>query len=319
MKEGIPATIVTTVDFCFRPLSIFFRAYKFFKNCNNINIQVIVGHANRSKICDFLFLMMCKKKFKNIHIVSFDFKNVKNNNSILRNISSKEVKTKFIIFSDIDLYFDSDIIKYVIIDAERNKFSILPCLYLSKFGTKNFNKDKNRINIINKWLLWDIRNVLHLAIPSSFICLEKEIFDKIHGFDEKYEGHGYEDFDFMVRLLNYYNCIKFNNKSIIDKTYIAPLFAEGFRADLAAFCIKNIIKKKIVLHLYHKKNKKTYKSDRDKNRIIFLNKISSMITCEKVENVPVPILISLFYRLCDYYNVDSSSYGVLFFNKPKNL
>lgn len=330
-------TVVTTIDFCFRPINIILRAYRLFKNCEKIGIKVIVGHANRYTIYDNLFLKIYKNKFKNIKIVSVQNNTSKINNSILRNRASEKVDTKYILYSDIDLYFDADIITYILKECTEKNFSIIPCLYLSKKGTKFFNKYKNRKMIINQWLLWKVEYIKHLAIPSSFMCIEKNVFNIINGFDEKYEGHGYEDFDFMIRVISYYKCINFNNRSLIDKTYISPLFAEGFRADISIFCMKSLLNKIIVIHLYHKKNKKIYKIDRNNNRLIFLTKLKKIIYEQKLEqelNIVniidnkleylhiytnlqknTPKIVTLFYNLCIYYGINIEEFSVLFFNR----
>lgn len=45
---------------------------------------------------------------------------------------------------------------------------------------------------------------MHLASPSSITILKSADYETLHGFDESFRGHGYEDFDFLVRLYNHY-------------------------------------------------------------------------------------------------------------------
>jgi predicted glycosyltransferase involved in capsule biosynthesis len=52
------------------------------------------------------------------------------------------------------------------------------------------------------------KEFLHLASPSSITILKSDDYRMIKGFDERFRGHGYEDFDFLIRLYELHGMLK---------------------------------------------------------------------------------------------------------------
>ena len=306
-------TLITTLDFTNRPISLFIRAWNSFCSAEKYGLSVIVGFAMHNIFLDNIFFTILSKKFKNITFVHVLSKSNNVNNSLLRNRASEMCMTRYMIFMDIDIWIDYDIIKYMYYDCIDNKFSIIPVLYLSRKGTKVFFKNKNIHIMIDKYFEWNCNLFMHIAIPSSFMCIEKKAFYAINGFDEIYDGHGYEDFDFILRLINYYIPI-IEYVSYVDKTYRAPLLSEGFRADIAKFCLDNLLNKHIGIHLFHKKSR-NYSISRKKNAEIFNNKFFK--NKKIIYNTTVPMLLCEFYKKCKQYGYDAMYYSVLLDNCPK--
>ena len=312
------ATVITTIDFRCRAWGLLARAYKFLKNAGKIGVDVIVGHADRGTFFDRAFLLMQKKFFPCVKVCSVKYHTDAVNNSMLRNIASKEIKTEFIIISDIDLYFDDDIITYMINESVKNGYAIIPCLYLSKVGTRYLDICKKREHIIDKWLNWEFSYFLHVAMPSSFMCVKSDIYQELGGFDERYEGHGYEDFDFMIRLIREYQMLDLSLTTDFDTTYVAPLFACGFRADLALFCLKALLNKKIVLHKFHKKDKFSYNREREHNKKIFYDKFFyNHDSGYSSATHTIPKLLHEFYLMCERYDFDPKNFSILFNDCPR--
>ena len=115
----------------------------------------------------------------------------------------------------------------------------------------------------------------------------------------------------MIRLISKYESF-LNKDAYIDRAYKAPLLAEGFRADLAKYCLESLIKNKIVLHQYHSKKYKEYHEQRIKNSEIFRKKFFNNIYDNVNQKINVaPRLIADFYSLCDKYNTPVSRFLVL--------
>ena len=313
-KNMIDVTIITTLDFIFRPIDLLYKSFIFFKRLKNINIKIIIGHANRNTIFDYILTHIYTKKFKNISVCSISYKEKIVKNSLLRNTAIKNINTQFIVFSDIDIFFQEEILNKMIAETIMNGYSIIPCLYLNKKGTKYIIKTKNINNIVNKWLSIDFNYVKHIAIPSSFICITKETLKKIYGFDERFEGHGYEDFDFILRVVLCFDKKTIKLYQFEDKTYKSPLLMRGFRCLLASYCLKNVLQKNFVLHLEHKKNKIAYKKDRERNALLFKEKFRFYFS-NRSYNIIIPNLIVLFYRTCYNMHINPDTFTVLFFYK----
>lgn len=198
----------------------------------------------------------------------------------LRNTALDAVKTKFVLFLDIDILPDLNIIHqaYEQVINHPSKLGMFPCLYLSKNGSKKIGKWSTS-DFIHSY--YDFRRDLiqHLAFPSSIVLTDMASVKYIMGFDEAYVGHGYEDFDFMLRLFHYKNLIDFTEDILADIPYLAPLVSQGLRAVLAKPFLKVLLSKQYFLHEYHAKDKQEhYHQLRQCNQEMFLNKFTKLIT-----------------------------------------
>lgn len=312
-------SIITTVDMSYRKIDLIKKTIIFIKNSKSLGCPIVLAYRRRSVVDDMIMKLIIWISSASITLVKVKYNHQKINNSILRNSALQATKTKYVIFSDIDLFFDQKIIEHMLEEAEKQNFSMIPVLYLSKYGTKTFLRHKNFMKIIHQWLNFDFTVFLHIAICSSFMCVKRDDVKKIYGFDEQYYGHGYEDFDFMLRIINLYHPQLITpEQASIDEPYISPLLAKGFRAEIGTFTIENILRKNIAFHLFHKKNKTYYTEDRKRNKMIFLKKFSVQQNEAPYSFIhSIPRLIPVFYSLCQKLNMSAHEYAILFNTCPR--
>ena len=208
-------SVLTTIDLKRRPLQLIKRAIYFCRITAKFDrVNVIISHANRHKLVDKIFIFICAR-FLHVIIASIDINDNFICNSKLRNNGYKYIKTKYMIICDIDIYPDIELFIYMYDQCKKERLSMIPCLYLTKHGTRRFFYEKKYQKIIDDWLSWYFIDVNHIAIPSSLICINTIDYKEIGGFDEIYTGHGYEDFDFLTRMAVYLNkfiCPHQNNR-----------------------------------------------------------------------------------------------------------
>ncbi len=307
-------TILTTIDLSRRSIQLLKRVINFCKLTDYYEIPVIIGHADRNKIQDNILKYICKY-FKYTKLISIQYSQKDICNSKLRNTGYRYIKSKYMIICDIDIYPDIDIFEYMYNQCKTDYISMIPCIYLSYIGTQKIIKNKNISELIKDWLEWNLHYITHIAVPSSFICIHTDTYKKVGYFDESYIGHGYEDFDFIFRLALYLKKIQITPNIFIDKPYISPVFAQGFRGELAKLCIDNLIRKKIAIHLFHKKNKDRYYKYRKYNSNIFISKMKLLYgdknTCIKETRYP---LINTFFESIEKNKEDPSDFSILFKN-----
>ena len=118
----------------------------------------------------------------------------------------------------------------------------------------------------------------------------------------------------LTRMAVYLNKINIESDFFIDKTYVAPLFAQGFRGELAKLCLENLLKKKIAIHLFHKKVKDDYYKSRINNANIFINKIKALFIFEKKLPLKKYPLLEKCYELCLKNGNDFSEFSILLKN-----
>lgn len=314
MKE---LTLITTIDLKRRSIQILVRLYRFLKLSKEAEIKIVIGHANRNSLFDFFLKKMCTF-FSNVKLVSQECSSNSICNSLLRNIAAKKVFTKYILLCDVDIHLDKHLFQYMLNEVQKKAFCMVPVLYLSKKGTFYFLRNHNIEEMISLWWKWELKYFLHIAIPSSLICLKTKDFFEIGGFDENFSGHGYEDFDFMTRLAINKDQLELTNIFFIDKIYRAPLFSQGFRQILSKYCLENVIKDKIGIHLFHKKkHQENYYKYREKNRNYFFSKLEKNIKIIFENDIKISFLVDMFYEICTRLNKDPMKYTILFNDCPR--
>lgn len=311
-------TIIIPIDLKYRSKDIIRKAEKISAAAEIEDVFIIYGHADRECGADLDFEKSIKK-YANTSIIKVKSTNNKVNTSRLRNRAVELVDTKYILLLDVDIHLEIQIFKEYISKIE-NKFSnfyIFPCLYLTRFGTNKLIKNKiSSQELKDRFFCFSRKEFLHLASPSSVTLMKTHDYKKIGGFDENFEGHGFEDFDFLIRLCKSYNLLKDKPDLMVNDTARSPLFYVGFRKYLGELCIEMLIKKEMVFHLHHEKESKSdYHKERNKNLNYFLNKHNS----GKYQSSSQRTLISSFIELCSYYNKDIVEYSILFENKPGHI
>lgn len=312
-------TAIIPIDLSRRPSDLIKKAVFLAKTAQKNNIRSVFGHSDSNTKYD-------KKLIKELSSfplvkVNSEKKTSRNiNAAALRNLAFKSVETDYIVLLDVDIYPDFDIlIKYMnrLSDSER-PFYILPCLYLTKHGTKLLNKNRVDLNVLKtRFFSFSRKEFLHLASPSSVTILKTQDYKAINGFDESYCGHGYEDFDFLVRLYDFHKLINKSHDFLQDLSARSPLFSIGFRRYLGESCLETLLEKEMVFHLYHdKEHHEDYYLARKENYIKFKNIHRDKVVESNLEDAT---LLTPFISLCSEKGLNIHDYAVLFDNKPGHI
>ena len=197
-----------------------------------------------------------------------------------------------------------------------------PCLYLSDKGSKELKRTANSKELWTKYLRFENTQFMHIAMPSSVILLHTEDYSKINGFDEGYLGHGFEDFDFMIRLWHLNGWSEITARDIAtNQPYKAAILAYGFRGKLARLSWLALSNNIIAMHLFHhvEKNEKYYDARID-NFELFKKKLNAFSFFNGVEGIhQVPENIALFFQVCEENVKSPFNYERLFDATPAHL
>jgi predicted glycosyltransferase involved in capsule biosynthesis len=312
-------TIIIPIDLHYRASDIIKKCKLLLANSEGKDVSFIFGHNNRNTKADKEFIKLFKNS-SNSRLITAQFYSGEVNSSLLRNRAAAVVDTKYICLLDIDIWFD-----FVILEKYHKKlitncepFYVIPCLYLTKLGSDLLIKEKiSSIKLIERYFSYSRKEFLHLASPSSITIMKIDDYNSLGGFDEKYSGHGYEDFDFLIRLFKMYNKLEYKDDFLSNNQARSPLFATGFRRYIGEFCLKLLLEKDIALHLHHKKVPiLNYSNARKLNYEFFCNKYSSYCI-GKVDYDSS--LITTFIKLCNENSYNLIDYSILFDNKPGHI
>lgn len=312
-------TAIIPIDLKRRSKDLIKKALALAKAAQNHKIKTIFGHNNRGTHHD-LELIAGLKKYPYARINSANNVSENINSSLLRNLAFELVETDYVVLLDVDIYPDFELfIKYTDkIEKSVRPFYVLPCLYLTEYGTTLFKKKKVSVEEMKrKFFDFSRKEFLHLASPSSITILKSNDYRDIKGFDETYRGHGYEDFDFLVRLFELHDSLKKFNDFLLDKTARSPLFAVGFRRYLGEFCLEVLLEKDMAFHLYHEKDcRENYYLARQENYKKFI-KEHSINVCE--QDGDYSTLLVPFVSLCAKKGKNVHDYAIFFDNKPGHI
>jgi predicted glycosyltransferase involved in capsule biosynthesis len=323
-KKGM--SLIAIVDLINRPKDLIKKLKQLCKILSDSEFNLVICHRNRALKFDQkleeLFSRFNQPNF-NFFSVILDKPNVEL--SRLRNLAVDQVETEFVLLIDLDIYPDMTLFRNLAEKVlKREKFSIAPCIYLTNKGSR-FAHTLKKEELIEKCMNFSDDIYMHWAIPSSVMAFRKDDFLSIGGFFEGYLDHGYEDFDFIVRLACHHGVLSKTSQLLIDKTYRASLLSEGFRSSLGSLCIDNLLEGNIAFHLYHYKDENSeYYKQRINNSMIFNKRMQQLIRDSKPSSKSdkqtfVPPLISTFFQECKRRNIDPSKYYTLFDARPRYL
>lgn len=268
-------SIVIPLDFHRRSWDFYRRVKRFVHMFAGQSVQLIFG-CNAAPQFWVKCLQRLISKHSNIQMCLVDAE--ASSLSKLRNTALAAVKTQYVLFLDVDIVPDWHLVElaYQHVFAQPKQIGMFPCLYLSQAGSK-------RISITSaaefKDHYYDFRRdlILHLAFPSSIVIVDINSVREIGGFDEQFIGHGYEDFDFMLRLFQHKGLIEYSADILIDEPYLAPLMSVGLRTVLAKPFLESLIQPVYFLHNFHKKDKEEgYYKKRAFNKDLFINKYQNL-------------------------------------------
>jgi len=311
-------SIVIPLDFSRRSKELYLRAIYLAKTLTPTGLKLIYA-CNSSPA---IWLNRLKKSLRattGVYILSSP--NSQNHLSKLRNHALSQVTTPYVLFLDVDIVTNVEQIRQVFYAVQRSpvQLCMYPCLYLTAQGTRLLSK--HPIAAFKQYYYQFKREwILHLAFPSSIIICDSDAVKKIQGFDENYVGHGYEDFDFMLRLFKYKRLIQYQQQLCVDLPYRAPLMAVGFRALLSQAQLEQLLQPVYFLHAFHSKDQQEhYYQQRQHNQIFFQHKFQALIECSTQDIDSELWLLTQFFQLLQRQQQDSCDFAVLWAELPGHL
>lgn len=310
-QQSMDVSIVIPVDLNYRSQDILQRIKTLVKTTARHPVRIILG-CNAQPAAEVRKLE--KMIASHAHISLVLDQSASGHLSRLRNIALAQVQTRYVFFLDIDIHFNLQQIRNALAQVQQHpaQLCMYPCLYLSKKGSKQIR----RLSLAAfKQAYYDFRRdlILHLAFPSSIIVTDLKSVQAIQGFDEQFIGHGYEDFDFMLRLFRHKGLIDDQPDLLIDQTYLAPMMATGFRAILAKSQLEQLLQKEYFVHIYHAKDKQSlYHQQRQTNQQRFEMKLKQQIkqNTASIDTAP-PYLFKAFCDLLQQQQLKRPEYAAL--------
>lgn len=312
-------TAIIPIDLSQRSSDIIPKAMRLAEAADRVGAKIVFGHHDRSSSADEQFTASMRK-LANVTVASDRLQSQAINMSAMRNLAFQKVKTPYLLLLDVDIWPAFDLIEQYLkkIEEGHGPFYMLPCLYLTRAGSSELIKSKTDTrSLLEKFFKFSRKEFLHLASPSSVTILKSCDYCELEGFDENFTGHGYEDFDFLMRLAAKYELLPPAPDILEDKVARSPLFAVGFRRYLGETCLDALLAKDFVFHLYHEKPRKSpYYAARPSNYALFrerhLHRIGSVAPDDST-------LISAFSRLCHEKKKDIHDLSILYDNKPGHI
>jgi predicted glycosyltransferase involved in capsule biosynthesis len=208
---------------------------------------------------------------------------------------------------DVDIHADHDLLMHLLRQSQSgDSIAMVPVLYLNAIGTLGMRRGLSADRLIHDFMSMRRRWTLHLALPSSFIAFRRCHLASSGLFDETYTGHGYEDFDFMIRLGLSSGILKPSPDLLMDEKTAAPLLARGFRSRLGQIGLQSLLDHRIGFHSFHARSDmhahrqaQAENRDRFQHRMAALQRTWPPTVPDAVDRAdPVPPILREFYTRC---------------------
>lgn len=318
----IRIAIIIPIDLKRRSSQLISRVLELIKLTDSANVKVFIGHADHGLSQDE-YLKNIAHRNSNVVLASQPAGPTTANLARLRNIAAQEASGEVLLFLDADIAPDiglfTELVRQVM---QGSPLAMSPCVYLSEQGVRRYATGTPLDEIIHGCLNFSPADVMHLALPSSVMAMRREDFLELGGFHEGYTGHGYEDFDFMLRFALRKRLMEPSPDLLIDRPYRAPLLAEGFRGALGALCLPNLLQGHIATHLFHHRDStEDYYLRRTANSHLFSERMAKLLVDLNASSFspPVPPMVSAFYRECRVQGLAPTKYSALFDARPRHL
>lgn len=315
-------TIVVPLDLKRRSISLVSRIVRLAEACGPAGMRLVIGHADRSTIYDKR-LIQFTRRHSHVKVLSTPEPSQLPNLSRLRNIAAEAADDGVLLFLDADIAPDIGVFQALAKQVfEGSPFAMAPCLYLSDAGTRRLKGGTPLPTIIKNSLSFSPFEFMHWAFPSSVMAMRREDFFKVDGFYEGYIGHGYEDFDFMLRLALQKKLVTPSFDLLVDRPYRAPLLAEGFRSALGALCLPNLLQGNVAAHLFHPRDSmEGYYGQRQINAKLFHERMGNHLASldTPLPSLSIPPMVSAFFEECAKHAIAPAKYYALFDDRPRHL
>lgn len=245
-------SIIIPLDFSRRPVDLLKRAIYLIKHFKPFKVELVFSISNRGGLIE---KKLCQKLLSHPNtVLVYDDIIEKTLPPLarLRNIGAAKATRSFLLFLDVDVLVDPNILikTFEKINKEKFPYIAIPVIYLSRKGSKCATTATSKA--LSWYLSFDKKMVDGIAINSSLIMISRDYFHELNGFHDTYTGHGYEDFDFLLRALNISTTENLVSENFfIDRTSSSPAQAWGFRSFLAKYSLPIFLDNIFAVHLHH--------------------------------------------------------------------
>lgn len=178
---------------------------------------------------------------------------------VCRNVGVQHARTEFISFQDIDLSAPESFYTRLIEHVRRapqyfNHLECIPCLYLTKEGTKEYeaqDQEAASATFMNYFRESDSTRVQMYAPATSSIIARRAFYLAMGGMRDEFFGHGYEDFEMMNRLAWKANRFVRSHDYYSHAYKYSSLEYKGYRSFFSLFGRANMAAGLFFCHLYH--------------------------------------------------------------------
>lgn len=285
-------------------------------------LSLVIGHNDRGSLFDAALKRMCKRYA--VRLVSGAFYRGDINNARLRNEAMAAVTAPLTLLLDADLVLTDAALTSAAASILNGAFPfrVLPCLYLSRQGTRDLlHRGVDPQTLLDAYLRFKRGAFLHMALPSSVVLFRTQDFHRSGRFDTGFSGHGYEDFDFLLRLAWLHELVPRTPDLLTDCPSRAPLLLRGFRAHLARLALPGMLRNEFACHCWHAAPKDAYYAARARNARRLSDAMMAQIdaSCDTAQTrdraIDIPLL-HFWLGLCDRHGKDPRDYLILFDGKP---
>lgn len=316
--------IVTPADLSQRPRELLHRLEALAVSVTGIGCALAIGHADRSSPADAeLRRRLGRLAIPGVHLVSQSPQSEAVNLARMRNTAMQAVSADIVVLLDADIVPDARLLCALSGEvAAGAPLAMAPCLYLSRAGNRLVTRPGGKEAIIRRAFAFSNEFITHWALPSSVMAVRRSDYLALGGFHEAYVGHGYEDFDFMLRLALHVGLIEPRTGLLVDRAYRAPLLSEGFRAALGRLCIPHLLDGHLAFHFHHVKDRHSgYQRRRTENAEIFRRRLTDWLSPDPPQGEYDETLETLrvFFSECASRGKDPAQFHALFDARPRHL
>lgn len=237
----------------------------------------------------------------------------------LRHIGTQHAQGDILLFWDIDLVASEQLIHQALAHPffKEYGFVVIPCLYMNSSYRWSSPAERLPRDLSNLFF----NEALYVALNTSTVLISKNVYQKSRGFQKKFSGHGFEDFDFLCDLAQRICGISISDAefSSYEKNF-SPLFYTDFRRHLNKLTLPVFLDGIFSLHIYHPVSKK-FLQRRSKNYTMFLDTHlkHSNLSSQIDRNAAIIDNINFFLKEIEKRHLPIDHYKYLFNNIDHSL
>lgn len=311
-------SIISTVCYKNKNHFIYKRALELIEYFKNTNYEFIISDASKNKILT--------SNYPNIKIIQSKYQNPFSP-GIARNQAIIHSSKKYILFYDIDMVVNKTF--FIKLENKINNeleygnkhFILLPFLYLSKKGTKEFEKNKNLEILKISYLKGSNELVESISLNSSAMAVKKSYLESVGLFNTEFKGHGGEDFELIHRLIANNPIAKKPNDYYINETSSIVANLKGFRKYMAYYTLPLFFEDLILIHRWHDRplfNKFYLKKSKNQTQLVKLMQKYDRENNVWLEQKEALEFNEFIKRLLKKHSYDSNIYNGMFKINRKN-